>query len=232
MRSMRAKSSRICVGSADQAAHDAGFAQAAARDFKLDFGFAQAGGVGEDGAQARGVDWFLQEVVRAQLHGVDGEVDGAHGGEDDDDKVGLEAGAVFVEFGEQADAVHARHLEIGDDDVRVPGSGFIPAFDAVARGFSAVAPAGDELGKAHEGVGLVFDDENLYDVLHECSWERLAVGARSIRHRKYSFTTHLRKWAWGVFPWSRSFGFFRRTAVRWVGTGVLVSRPLIAIEPR
>jgi hypothetical protein len=69
--------------------------------------------------------------------------------------------------------VHARHFEVGDDDVGGPGPGFLPAFDAVARGLSAVAPAGDELGKAHESVGLVFDDEDLDGVLHGCSWRSI-----------------------------------------------------------
>ena len=34
---------------------------------------ALAGGVGENGAQAGGVDGLLQEVVSAELHGIDGE---------------------------------------------------------------------------------------------------------------------------------------------------------------
>ena len=88
-------------------------------------------------------------------------LDGALGGEQDDGDVGFEAGALFGEAGKKADAVEAGHFQVGDDDGGVPGEDFLPAFDAVARGFSAVAPAGDELGEAHEGVGLVFDDEDL-----------------------------------------------------------------------
>jgi hypothetical protein len=61
MRSMRERISRMDGEVADEAAEDAGFAEAAAGDFKLDFGFALAGGVGEDGAQAGGVDGLLQK---------------------------------------------------------------------------------------------------------------------------------------------------------------------------
>ena len=155
--------------SADHGAEDAGFAQAAAGDFELDFGFALAGGVGEDVAEAGGVDGLEEEVVSAELHGLDGDGDGALGGEEDDGGVGFEVGAFFGEAGEQADAVEAGHLEVGDDDGGVPGEDFLPAFDAVARSISAVAPAGDELGEAHEGVGLVFDDEDLDGVGHNAA---------------------------------------------------------------
>ena len=157
-------------GGADEAAEDAGFAKAAAGDFELDFGFALAGGVGKSGAQSGSVNGFLQEIVCTHHHGVDGEVDGAHGGEDDDNHIGAETGAVFSELGEEANAIHAGHFEVGNDDVGRPCEGFFPAFDTVAGGFSTVAPARDELSKAHESVGLVFDDEDLYRVLHKCSW--------------------------------------------------------------
>ena len=164
--SMRPKISRMARELADQSAEDAGLAQAAARDFEFDGGLALAGGVGQDGAQAGGVHWLLQEVVGAELHGVDGELDGAQGGEHNNGQIGVEAGALLGELGQEANAVEAGHLEVGDDDGRVPGEGFFPGFNAVARGFGAVTPAGDQLGKPHEGVGLIFNDENLDRVFH------------------------------------------------------------------
>ena len=88
---------------ADHGAEDAGLAQAAAGDFQLDCGIALAGGVGEDGAQAGGVDGLLQEVVGAELHGVNGDLDGALGGQQDHGDVGSDAGAFFGKLGQQAE---------------------------------------------------------------------------------------------------------------------------------
>ncbi len=154
------------AGTADHGAEDAGFAEAAARHFKLDLGFALAGGVGQDGAQAGGVNRFLEEVVSAQLHGVDGQLNGAHGGEDHHGEVRVESRALLSQLGQQADAIQTRHLQVGDDDGRVPGKRFLPALDAVARRLRPVAPAGDQLRESHQRVGFVFDNQDLYAVLH------------------------------------------------------------------
>ena len=153
-------------GTAHQRAQHAGLAQPAPRHFQLDLRFALPGGVDQDGAQPRGVHRLLQKVVSAQLHGIDGQLDGAHGGEHHDGHVGVERRSLFGELGQQADAVQPRHLQVGDHNGRVPGQRLLPAFDAVARGLGAVSPAGDQLGQPHQRVGLVFDNQHLYRALH------------------------------------------------------------------
>ena len=70
--------------------------------------------------------------------------------------------AAFSQAGEQLQAIHARHLEVGNDDAGLPRAHFFQSLEAVAGGFRAIAPSGDKLGQAREGVRLVFDDENLF----------------------------------------------------------------------
>ena len=70
------------------------------------------------------------------------------------------------QLGQQADAVHARHLQVRHHDGRIPGQRLLPALDAVARGLGPVSPAGDQLRQPHQRVGLVFDNQDLYGVLH------------------------------------------------------------------
>ena len=70
--------------------------------------------------------------------------------------------ARLAEAGEQLHAVHAGHLQIGDDDAGLPGGDLLQRFEAVASGFGAIAPAGDQLGEARQRVGLVFDDQDFF----------------------------------------------------------------------
>ena len=75
---------------AHQRAQHAALAQPPPRHFQLDCGLALPRGVGQDGAQARGVHRLLQKVVRAQLHGVHGQLNGPHGGEHHHGQVGVQ----------------------------------------------------------------------------------------------------------------------------------------------
>ena len=43
---------------------------------------------------------------------------------------------------------------------------FFERFEAVAGGFCAIAPAGDQLGQARQGMRLVFDDEDFFLTSH------------------------------------------------------------------
>ena len=97
--------------------------------------------------------------------------------------------ALFAEFGQQADAVQARHLQVGDHDGRVPGQNFFPGFQAVARGLGAIAPAGDQLGQAHQRVRFVFGNQDFYGVLHRVFF---GSAANSLMHTADFYSMHLR----------------------------------------
>src|SRR6185312_8298052 len=112
------------AGSADQGAEHAGVAQFAARNFQLLLGFALAGGVGENLTESYGVDRLLDEVVSAELHSIDGSLDGALGGEDNDGLVLFELAEAF----EEVEAIHAGHFEVGDDDARLPDQHLVQGF--------------------------------------------------------------------------------------------------------
>ena len=73
---------------------------------------------------------------------------------------------VLGQLGQQANAVHARHLQVGHHDGRIPGQRLLPALDAVARGLGAVSPSGDQLRQAHQRMRLVFDNQNFDRILH------------------------------------------------------------------
>ena len=108
--------------------------------------------------QARGVDRLLDEVIGAELHGLDGAIDGALRGEQDDALLVRE----FAESIQQFDAIHARHLHIGNDDARLPGHHLVQCFRAIAGGFCAISPAGNKFGQPHECMKLVFDDQYFF----------------------------------------------------------------------
>ena len=133
------------AGFAHQRAQNAGFAQTPARHLQLDPGFALARGVGQDGAQACGVHRLLEKVVCAQLHGVHGQIDRAHCREHYDSQIRVEARVLRRQLGEQANAVKARHLQVGNHDGRIPSLRLLPALDAIARGFGTVSPPRDQL---------------------------------------------------------------------------------------
>ncbi len=80
----------------------------------------------------------------------------AHRGQDDDRQVVAWPSALFAKLGEKANAVQTRHLQVGDHDGGIPGLNLLPGFKSVVRGLGAIAPAGDQLGQAHERVRLVF----------------------------------------------------------------------------
>ena len=106
-------------------------------------------------------------------------LDASLGGEHDDGLVLLE----FSEAGEQFDAVHARHFQVGHDNARRPRLVFLECFDAITSRFGAIAPAGDEFSKPGEGVRLVFDNQHLFLICHYLSC-KLSTGFVSLVSRR------------------------------------------------
>jgi hypothetical protein len=75
-------------------------------------------------------------------------------------------------------AVHARHLEVGNHDGRVPAQDFFKALNAVPRRLRAVAPAGNQLRQAHQGVNFVFDDQHFGRCVHGLLYFNPDLGAK------------------------------------------------------
>jgi hypothetical protein len=150
----------LLPGAAHQRAQHAGLAQAPARHFQLDLGLALAGGVGQNGAQARRVHRLLQKVVGAQLHGVHGQFDGAHGGEHHHGQIGVEPEPSSASLVSRPMPSSRGIFRSVTTMAGFPGQRLLPALDAVARGLGAVSPAGDQLGEPHQRVGLVFDNQD------------------------------------------------------------------------
>ena len=65
---------------------------------------------------------------------------------------------------QQLHAVHARHLEVGDDNARAPGDDFFQALHAIARGFGAISPGGDQFSQPGALVFFVFDDQYFFGI--------------------------------------------------------------------
>ena len=111
-------------------------------------------------------DGLLNEVVRAVLHGLDGEVDVSVGRQEDDGEVGADRLGLF----EERDAVLARHLDVGDEkfDVLVRVEGLERLFRARRR---QAFVGGREPTRERVAQGLlVVNDE---DLLFHLSWRTL-----------------------------------------------------------
>ena len=64
---------------------------------------------------------------------------------------------------QQAKAIQARHFEVGDHDAGAEGLDFLQTFDAIAGGFGAESPGGDEFGEPVALVFFVLDDQYFFD---------------------------------------------------------------------
>src|SRR6185312_3902797 len=150
---------------ADQRAQYSGFAQLATRNFKFLLGFPLAAGIGKYLAQAHRIHRLLDKVIGAQLHCVYRSLNGSLGGQHNNSLVLLEVAEPF----QQVEPVHPWHLEIGNDDPRLPNQYLIEGFHAVPRRFRPVSPPRDKFGKAGEGVWLVFNNQDFFLVHHNAS---------------------------------------------------------------
>ncbi len=121
------------------------------------------GGAADLGADDFEVERFLDEVVGAVAHGLDGGVYVAVGGDDDD--FGLGSGAAD-ELEEVEAVVGGVHAEVGDDEFEA--SGVVFGEEAFGVGevvglFDGVAAAGDACDGFGHDVGVVdfvIDDED------------------------------------------------------------------------
>ena len=157
-RSMRAKMSCIFLEEPTSDPSHASFAQPAASEVELQLGLTLTRSVGEDHLQSGGVYRFLDEVIGAEFHGLNGAIDGALRGKQDDALLVRE----FAESIQQFDAIHAWHLHIGNNDARLPGHHLVQGFRAIAGGFCAISPSGNKFCQPHECMKLVFYDQYLF----------------------------------------------------------------------
>ena len=140
------------------------FAQAAARNFKLNLGRALARGIGKDRPQTGGIDRLLQKVVGAQLHGVDGELDRPLRSEQHDGDIGLARFRRAWSAGPMPSirGIFKSVTTMAGSQARVFSQPSMPS-----RAVSVlISPAGDQLGQSHQGVGFVFDDQDFYRIMH------------------------------------------------------------------
>ena len=96
-------------------------------------------------------------VVRSLLHRVDGGLDRAVGGHEENGKVFVDG----TDLGKKLEPVHLRHLEIGDDDVRTPRGDLLDRRLAAGRGGHDVALSRQRRGDAVAHHFLVIDDKDL-----------------------------------------------------------------------
>ncbi len=104
----------------------------------------------EEGGHAGG---FGVEAVGGDACGDGGAGVGAAGGDDVDFRV--EA----ADDGEELEAGHARHIEVGEEDVGDAGADEGEGCEAIFSGADGEASEGKDLSEQEAGVGFVFNDQ-------------------------------------------------------------------------
>ena len=137
--------------------------------------------LGDDLAHLVLVEGLGDEVERAALERLDGGVDRAVRGDEDDGKLGLDLERAL----EERHAVDLRHLEIGDDEVDVVLAEEMQTLLAVLGGQDVVAVARELRGEDLPQVRLVVDDEDLL-ALREHGAGQLTNNVGSPMHRRYA----------------------------------------------
>jgi hypothetical protein len=89
-------------------------------------------------------------------HRLDGAGDRALARDDDD----LAVDARLAHLREQLEAVHLRHLEVGQDEAEFAGGDLVPRLAAVGGGVDVVALLGEEHLQTFGDVPLIIGDEH------------------------------------------------------------------------
>ena len=98
-----------------------------------------------------------EEVERPELPGLDGQGDAAVGRHDDHFRIGH---MVALDALEELDAVELGHLQVGHDDVVVPGEELLQGLDPVRRGDHLMALGLQVLGQRDPLDLLVVGDQD------------------------------------------------------------------------
>ena len=110
----------------------------------------------EQDLEALRLDGLRQIVVRAFLDRLDGGLDRALRGEDDN----RQPAPFILERTQQLESAHPRHDEVADDDGRTERGDTLKRFLAIRRRLGRKSPRAYQLGEAQPGGWLVLDDEN------------------------------------------------------------------------
>jgi hypothetical protein len=105
---------------------------------------------------AVGIEWLLENVVRAQLRGLDGSLNRGVSADHHD----LCRWVDLLDAAQSLEAVHARHLHVHEHEVRPPLLVFGDAIRGVAGGADLVALELQELAERGPDALLVIDDED------------------------------------------------------------------------
>ena len=103
------------------------------------------------------VHGFGEVVVRALLDGLDRPLNGGVRGDDDDPG----HGRPLPKLGGKLKAVHARHVNVGDDDVGLPVVEHAQRLEGIRGGPYRHLGVTEQLGEARTSGGLVVDDKDL-----------------------------------------------------------------------
>ena len=153
--SISAKISRIAFELPTIVPKNARIPQLPPRYFQLNIRSPLPRCIGQDRPQSRSVYRLLQKVIRAQLHRIHCQLNRPLRRQQHHGNIGI---SVFRQFGQQPEAIHARHLQIRHHNRRIPGERLLPALDAIPRRLRLVSPAGDQLRQPHQGMGFVLDN--------------------------------------------------------------------------
>jgi hypothetical protein len=110
----------------------------------------------DDGGQRLVLEGLGEIILGPLLHGSDGAMDRGERRHHDED--GTMQGALRLLH--ERDAVEARHLEVGEDDVRRKLLQLSERLEAVGGRLDSIALVAQNLAQCGAGVGLVVDDEN------------------------------------------------------------------------
>jgi hypothetical protein len=150
----------------------------------------------QHGAQTLGINRLGDVVIGSQPHGLHRAVDRALRRHHNH----RHCLSLFRQPLQQLDASHARHLEVGDHDGRIPLRRFVEPIGAILGGLGAVAPRGNEFGEPAALVLFIFDNQYLF-VAHSLALVRSFARFQWFDHpRLGSKTTNIR----GHFLWSKA----------------------------
>ena len=141
---------------ADDAPEAAVLAQLAAENPHFAQRLLTLGRLLQQDAQTLRIDRLGQIVVGAILDGFDRGLDSALRGQQDH----RDLAHLLPQRPQQRQAVHARHIDVGDDDAGAEGGDALKRLFAIGGRIGHVAPRAHELGQTKARGPVVLDDED------------------------------------------------------------------------
>ena len=151
-------------------------------------------GLGQQDLQPMRIDGLGQVVVGAVTDRLDGRLHGALRGEDHD----AEIGQLILKGAQQAEAVHARHHQVGQHDAGAERRDLLEGLLAVRGVLGHVAPRPNQLGEADARGAVVLDHE--HPLAAGLVLQRIRIDERIRSHWAHDNLSKMQRWHHGALP--------------------------------